>query len=257
MSYVSLYIKSLVVGSPYDGIAAGLRGFVQRRSRPADMWEVFLEEARLPIILKRLLGPTSNCVDVGCHIGSFLNQIIKLAPEGKHTAIEAVPFKAKLLKKKFRTTRIFAVAIGAQNGTCTFVEDTNKSGFSHVKDDRPGKSNVRSYQVEMMKLDELISERVDLIKLDIEGAEIDALKGATNTIASWRPSIVFECGATVDMAEAGRDRMEVYKFLTGQLDYDVHFFGDFLFGKGPMTEEEFRKAGIYPFRAFNFLALPR
>jgi FkbM family methyltransferase len=257
MSYISLYVKSLLIGSPCDGMITRLRNFLTRRSCPDDVWEVLLEETRFPVVLQRLLTPTSNCVDVGCHVGSFLNEIIKLAPNGKHTAIEAVPFKANLLKKKFRNVRVLSVAVGAQNATCTFVEDIERSGYSHIMDDRPANSGVRSYQMEMKRLDDLISERVDLIKLDIEGAEIDALKGATNTITTWRPSILFECGPAHDMAKAGRDRLDVYRFLTRQLNYNVFFFADFLFGKNPMTEEEFSKSGIYPFRAFNFLALPR
>ena len=46
-------------------------------------------------------------------------------------------------------------------------------------------------------------------------------------------------------------------FLTEVLSYDLFTFGDFLYGKEALTFSEFRKCGLYPFRAFNFVALPR
>jgi hypothetical protein len=45
--------------------------------------------------------------------------------------------------------------------------------------------------------------------------------------------------------------------ITNDFGYGVYAYGDFLFDKGPLTPDEFRKTGLYPFRAFNFVALPR
>ncbi|MFX7071531.1 hypothetical protein ABTI09_19765, partial [Acinetobacter baumannii] len=65
---------------------------------------------------------------------------------------------------------------------------------------------------------------------------------------------VFECGAVTN---EGLDRAALFDHLTSVMTYDVFTFGDFLYRKGPLSADEFRKCGIYPFRAFNFVALPR
>jgi hypothetical protein len=49
----------------------------------------------------------------------------------------------------------------------------------------------------------------------------------------------------------------LFDHITGVMNYDVFTFGDFLHDKGPLGFDEFRKCGIYPFRAFNFVALPQ
>ena len=86
---------------------------------------------------------------------------------------------------------------------------------------------------------------------------MSALHGATTTIEKNRPSLLFECGAEEEMRHMGHDRQALFDFITGAIGYDVFLFSDYLFDKGPMTTVEFKKAGIYPFRAFNYVALPR
>jgi hypothetical protein len=92
--------------------------------------------------------------------------------------------------------------------------------------------------------------------MDIEGGELAALRGATKVIGKWRPSIIFECGPEHTLNAQKSSRKELYDFITISLGYEIFSFGDFVFDKGPTTFHEFRKSGIYPFRAFNFVALP-
>ena len=71
---LTLNLKSLLVGTVLESPAHKLRWFsgLPMRVRYPELWEVYLEERRLPEILKRLLSEDSHGVDVGCHIGSFL-----------------------------------------------------------------------------------------------------------------------------------------------------------------------------------------
>ena len=59
-----------------------------------------------------------------------------------------------------------------------------------------------------------------------------------------------------DLMDSAYDVAEV-KEITQDLGYDIFSFTDFLFDKGEMTYDEFRKCGLYPFRALNFVAVPR
>ena len=61
---------------------------------------------------------------------------------------------------------------------------------------------------------------------------------------------MFECGTEYQISE---QRRAIYSLLT-ELGYEMYCFGDFLFDKGALSYDEFRKCGLYPFRAFNFVA---
>ena len=48
-------------------------------------------------LLKRVLRPDSNVVDVGCNVGEFLEQVRRHAPRGTHVAVEPLPHLAEAL----------------------------------------------------------------------------------------------------------------------------------------------------------------
>ena len=43
------------------------------------------------MIMKIIIQKGSNCIDIGCHTGEILDNILKLAPEGQHFAFEPIP----------------------------------------------------------------------------------------------------------------------------------------------------------------------
>lgn len=252
----TLYLKSALVNSPLEGIAKRLQwasGALFRSSHP-ELTEVFLEEQRLPLILKKLIQRSANVLDVGAHLGSFTSQALKLAPAGTHVAVEASPTKAAMLRQRFRGVRVEQVAISDTVGTATFEENLARPGFSRLHGGNPSNDPVRRYEINVTTLDALDLPRIDFMKIDIEGAELAAFRGGMTFLNRDRPTITFECGADTN---AGLDRAALFQHLTEVLGYDVFTFGDFLFTKGPLGFDEFRKCGIYPFRAFNFVALPR
>ncbi len=101
------------------------------------------------------------------------------------------------------------------------------------------------------------NERLDLIKLDVEGAELAALHGAARVVDKFHPTIIFECGSEYGLVEQRLSRRDLYNFIIVDLKYNIFTFVDFLFDKGPMSFGEFEKCGLYPFRAFNFIASSR
>jgi methyltransferase, FkbM family len=215
-----------------------------------EMAEVTLEERRLQIVLSRLLSRSSNVVDVGGHIGSFTSLARQFAPEGKHTIIEASATKANWLRRHFPDCRIEPVAVSDRIGTAMFHEDSDRPGYSKLSEESgPNRSEVKT-----VTLDSLNLGKVHLLKLDIEGAELAALRGATRLVEDRRPAIIFECGPE---GNEGLDRGGLFEHVTKEMRYDILTFADFLYSKGPLGFDDFRKCGIYPFRAFNFVALPR
>ena len=73
---IGLKLKASLVGTPVEFAAQRARWLFRGlyRHRHPEHWDIF-EDQRLPLILNRLLTPSSNVVDVGCHIGSFLDYV--------------------------------------------------------------------------------------------------------------------------------------------------------------------------------------
>jgi FkbM family methyltransferase len=229
---------------------------VDRRRHP-ELWELYLEEKQLPYVLQHLLRNDSCGVDVGCHVGSFLSLLLKFAPQGKHIAFEASKVKSEWLKRRFPYVEIVQKAVADEAGTGIFEENVKLSGFSRLRIKGEAASGSADSQVAICRLDDLLFDRkIDFIKLDIEGGELAALRGALATIKKSQPAIIFECAPEFVLTKLNVNRAELYDLLTVEAKYNIYCFSDFLFQRGCMDFSEFRKCGFYPFRAFNFVALP-
>jgi FkbM family methyltransferase len=257
-----LFLKSLIVGTPLERAACKLRWFlgVRKRHKHPELWELYLEERWLPVILQRLLVSDSRCVDVGCHIGSFLSLLKRYAPNGRHVAFEASVTKSRWLKKRFPNVEVFPCAVADKTGRAFFEENYALPGYSHLlRSESQLAKNLSTYEVQVCCLDDVLLDdgKVDLIKVDIEGGELAALRGSYKLIKKWGPAIIFECGSEYGLVEEKLSRRDLYDFITGDLNYKIFCFADFIFNKEELTFDEFRKCGLYPFRGFNFVAIPR
>jgi FkbM family methyltransferase len=258
---LSLLAKSAAVGTLFEGPLHQLRwrlGSLSRNRHP-ELWEIYLEQQRLPLVLCRLLQTDSSAVDIGCHIGSFLSLLQRFAPKGQHIAYEPSSQKSRWLNKRFPDVQIVNAAVGVRNGRARFIEDLSQPALSHLwRDSKTAGPNCATYDVALCCLDEALAKmnRIDLIKIDVEGAELDVLEGARGVIRKHRPAIIFECGPDKTLAEQGSSRENLHHLIRTELGYKVFCFGDYLYDKGDLSFSEFRKCGLYPFRAFNFIALP-
>jgi FkbM family methyltransferase len=258
----SLYLKSVIIGTALEDLAKALRWLLgsRKRAKHPELWELYLEDKRLPLVLQSVLSEDSCCIDVGCHIGSFLSLLKKYAPLGRHIAFEPSKTRGARLKHRFPHATIYPYAVSDSNGSSMFKEDDKNPGFSSLQSAASvSTADTKSYEVETRRLDDILLQeaRIDLIKIDIEGGELAALRGAVRLINKLQPVILFECGSEYDMVEKNLSRRALYDFITQDLNYDILCLADFLFDKGSMTFDEFRKCGLYPFRAFNFIARPR
>lgn len=74
-------------------------------------------------VMRRSLGIDSCCVDVGCHVGIFVDQILEISPAGTHFAFEPIPSLYESLKKKYSkksNVQIFNCALSDSNGGNNF-----------------------------------------------------------------------------------------------------------------------------------------
>src|SRR5579859_1809753 len=85
-------MKEWVVGTPLEKTArAAYRALRDAAAQfaPADRGTLY--DTQTAGVMKRVLERRSNCVDVGCHLGAILDQILRIAPEGEHYGFEPLP----------------------------------------------------------------------------------------------------------------------------------------------------------------------
>ncbi len=231
---------------------------VASRLRHPELGEVYREGARIREILRRVLRPDWNCLDVGAHYGSMLSAILRHAPRGRHTAVEPMPEKAAFLRGKFPEVRLHEVALADGPGRALFYVNERQSGFSglarHGGEDDP----FRTIEVRRETLDRIMAgaPRVHFAKIDVEGAEESVLRGGRAFVREHRPLLLFDCGPS-GPAVFGRTPGDLFEVVDGELGYEVLFLHDFLAGGPAVSRATFEAALVYPFRALTWMARPR
>jgi len=194
------------------------------------------------LVLKKVITPTSNCIDIGCHKGEILDEIIALAPKGKHLAFEPIPIFYSSLNIKYKEkAQIYPYALSDQKGTTSFHFVKNAPAYSGIKErdyavDSP---DIEKIEVEMIPLDDLIPAdyHPHFIKIDVEGGEFGVLKGARQTLLKSKPVILFECGLGAS-EHYGTTPEGLFDFLAS-IGYTIFLLKTFLSNSNPLSREEF------------------
>ena len=209
-------------------------------------------------VLRAVLKRDSNAVDVGCNRGSILREILAAAPSGRHLAFEPIPRLFHLLERRFPGVECHRLAASDERSTVRFHVFEAMDGFSGLVRRQVGSDPgmVREIEVQTDLLDHLVpsDRRIDLIKIDVEGAEYKVLRGAVNILRRCRPVIVFECG---------RGGLDIYGHTPGQVFDLLHDSGleiRLLAGWTPQSKALTRDEFIETFnvgREYMFVASPQ
>ena len=139
---------------------------------------LYYERKTFDFIMKYLRN-SKVFVDVGANIGGYA---IRAAKYCKVYAIEPLPRNYKMLKinEKLNNVKVnsFNMAAGNKNSKIKLYYTPKKYGRPSIK-----RKQTEFIEVEMKPLDEIINEeKIDLIKIDVEGAEDLVLEGAKNCL---------------------------------------------------------------------------
>jgi FkbM family methyltransferase len=192
-------------------------------------------EAYMTHLFKAMLQPGMVVCDIGSYIGYYaLLAAQRVGNSGRVFAFEPDPHNFAYLSRNIRANGLDGIIVAVQKAV------SDQSGcrpFYIHEGDRSRSSlfwregNVREMTVECVRLDEFIDEffgdetrGVDLVKMDIEGGELQALKGMERTLASSPSMVMFvECNPKVLRAAGGDARqlveiLENYGFVVQVID---------------------------------------
>lgn len=177
--------------------------------------------------LKPLVSPGWTCVDVGANHGEFTKFFSEL-PDSKVYAFEMNPGLAEQLKKTFPTVTVENFAISDTDGTAPYFGGVNDACYNIIGHNTSGEAVPRLGDVPAMRLDSYFhGEKIDIMKMDIEGAELRALDGLAR-IAADIDMLLLECHLDEDW-EAVRAKLFGYGWSC------INFYDD-----TPITETSSR-----------------
>jgi FkbM family methyltransferase len=208
-------------------------------------------------LVTTICKPGATFVDVGAHIGSIISEVKHNIPSARIVAVEAIPDKVEKLQQYFPFAEIHSCAVGESTANISFFINTLQSGYSSLA--RPINGNEKSIveiTVPIKRLDDLVlSNDVDVIKIDVEGAELGVLRGSVNILDRCRPTIMFESSPQSDIG-LGYTKEALYEFLASK-GYSIVVPNRVAHDGPGLTLEGFLESHFYPRRTTNYLAIPR
>lgn len=168
-------------------------------------------EPEVTAVFHRLLKPGMGVIDIGANIGYFtMVSAALVGPRGHVLAIEPNPRNARLLEASrrangFAQVTLAQVAAGAEVGLLV-LHATHSNGTTSTPSDRLA-DLLGAETVACVRADSLVApdRRVDLIKLDVEGAEFKALQGCAAILDRWRPALISEFSPDMMQGISGVD----------------------------------------------------
>lgn len=149
-------------------------------------------------VIERKARTGMIALDVGADIGYYALQLSRLVgPSGKVIAFEPIPEARKRLEHNIalnavKNVEVSGYALGNEAGT-VYLEDPLKKSRINLNKTSAGERDI---EVSIKRLDDLIDgmnlPSIDIVKMDIEGAEHLALLGMEQSIRKFRPILIVE-----------------------------------------------------------------
>lgn len=184
------------------------------------------EKAFEPFIgetLRLILKPGMTLLDVGANIGYFTLLGSRLVGDkGRVISVEANVENYKLLMLSrlingFNNIEAYPLAVTDHAGAIHYYHSTGSDGVAFRLDTSNDDFFENAVVVPAVTIDSLIPEntKVDVIKIDIEGGEIFALKGAERLIRRNRPRIISEFSVGMPKRHYGIEAREFLDYMQG------------------------------------------
>jgi FkbM family methyltransferase len=240
-------LKRRIAGTPLEGPA---RRVLAAASSPSARKNSRDDEALRSMI--RSLPADAHCVDVGANMGHILGAMVESCPDGRHVAFEPVPQLAQDLQRRFPHVDVCAQGVADVPGRTSFTVVPGKPSRSGISAtlDLTVEAAVEEIDIEVTTLDDALPAdfRPTLVKVDVEGGELEVLLGARRVLGQHHPILALE-HQYGRRSDPGRT-LRIHDVLT-ELGYELRTISG-----TPLERRRF--ADLVAARAeWNFLAYPR
>lgn len=222
MNKTRTFIKKII----YKTFGEGVYAKAYAKGKIKDIKHGALDEKEFTF-LPHFIHEKSVVLDIGANYGHYAIEMARLCPNGRVYAFEPIPFTFRVfetIKHHFKQNNVVLehAAVSNQAG---MVEMTlplldfgaPNTGIAFIGNE--AESSGKKIQVKTLKLDDLeITEKVDFIKIDIEGHEPQAFEGMEKLISKNRPVILIEFSHTC-LKRAHTNPSDFAHYLTKKLHY--------------------------------------
>lgn len=209
--------------------------------------------------LQSTLQRGATVVDAGANVGFFGFAVLALIPESNVHMFEPSPVPVGHLRRSIARnhlearTRLNQCALYSEPGEMEYCVHAGKqSAYDGLQDTLyEWVGPTRRIRVPVTTVDTYVVQmglkRLDLLKIDVEGAELYVLQGAKHTLKKLRPLVLFEVGEQ-NLAPYGLHPGDLHRFFQehGYIVNDIH--------ESPLSEAEFAQRTE---REHEFVALPK
>lgn len=175
-----------------------LRGYHASRLSPLSNHEAFLVE-----VLRRQLARPGAFLDVGVNVGQTLMKVLSIDAERRYVGFEpqigCCYFIEQFIRlNRLRNASVLPIALADANGTMTLYSHGEYDEMASLTGDRDvtGAARPDATYVPTRIGDEVLRElgigTIATIKIDVEGVELQVLRGLLETLKEKRPSVIFE-----------------------------------------------------------------
>ena len=187
-----------------------------------------LTERRERAFLRRLVQPGMVVLDVGSNVGFYATFLARLVgPTGRVHAFEPDPLCFAILERRARAHRNLAVnriAVGDHEGLATLFCNRLNRADNRIHDSL-GDAADEAVAVPLTTLDRYCAEhgvdRIDALKIDVQGAEVAALAGMHDAMRRTKPAWMFIEFSPPHLRDAGSSPEAFWQILE-EYGYEAH-----------------------------------
>lgn len=195
--------------------------------------ELQIYETHEPLTTHLIINEVKNgmvCLDLGSNIGYYA--VIEsniVGKSGKIFAVEPSPVNYSLLKQNLENQKManflaFNIAIGDKNEEMEFIV-REKSNWSKIKTgDEKISPEDRIIKIPVKTLDSFVDEnnieKIDIVRMDVEGFEYNILLGSKKVLKNFRPKLFIE----IHKMYLGNEKThQIFSQLKKQ-EYEIKYF---------------------------------
>lgn len=192
-----------------------------------------IHEEKATELLGEKLKDSKCFVDIGAHLGYFTLFASKIIPEGQIISFELDKINFYLLKKNIelnncKNVEIFNNAVTDKPGKIEYKRDSDQPMPNlNILVTTSNNSFDKMISVDSVVLDDFFKNRTvkpNIIKIDVEGAEMNVLKGMKNLIKSYKPNLFLEIHPDI-LPKFNSSAEEVISYLK-EKGYKIYEFTD-------------------------------